>query len=105
MQSLGLFDYVVIYKVTRIMRNRLMRDGALPESCCASPACRDPVRGRGIATGLSGVLQLMPRSSAEWESAIDSERIRDGIQKNAQRCAWRTVAPLLDGTSLRAATW
>lgn len=43
--------------------------------------------GEEIASGSSGVLQLgMLEVLAEWESAIDSERIRDGIQKNAQRC-------------------
>lgn len=43
--------------------------------------------GEEIASGSSGVLQLgMLEVLAEWESAIDSERIRDGIQKNAERC-------------------
>lgn len=43
--------------------------------------------GEEIASGSAGVLQLgMLEVLAEWESAIDSERIIDGIQKNAQRC-------------------
>lgn len=80
-----LFDYVVIYKVTRIMRNRdemallrihLQRDGI--EILYA---------GEQIADGSSGVLQLgMLEVLAEWESAILAERVRDGIRKNAERC-------------------
>lgn len=82
---LGLFDYVVIYKVTRIMRNR--DEMALARIMLRKAGVEILYAGEEIASGSSGVLQLgMLEVLAEWESAIDSERIRDGIQKNAQRC-------------------
>lgn len=82
---LGLFDYVVIYKVTRIMRNR--DEMALARIMLRKSGVEILYAGEEIASGSSGVLQLgMLEVLAEWESAIDSERIRDGIQKNAQRC-------------------
>lgn len=81
----GLFDYVVIYKVTRIMRNR--DEMALARIMLRKAGVEILYAGEEIASGSSGVLQLgMLEVLAEWESAIDSERIRDGIQKNAQRC-------------------
>ena len=81
----GLFDFVVIYKVTRIMRNR--DEMALARIMLRKAGVEILYAGEQIATGSSGVLQLgMLEVLAEWESAIDSERIRDGIQKNAQRC-------------------
>ena len=68
----GLFDYVVIYKVARIMLRR-----SHVEMLYA---------GEDIAGGSSGVLQLgMLEVLAEYESALDGERIRDGIRKNAER--------------------
>lgn len=82
---LGLFDFVVIYKVTRIMRNR--DEMALARIMLRKAGVEILYAGEEIASGSSGVLQLgMLEVLAEWESAIDSERIRDGIQKNAQRC-------------------
>ena len=82
---LGLFDFVVIYKVTRIMRNR--DEMALARIMLRKSGVEILYAGEEIASGSSGVLQLgMLEVLAEWESAIDSERIRDGIQKNAQRC-------------------
>ena len=82
---LGLFDFVVIYKVTRIMRNR--DEMALARLMLRKSGVEILYAGEEIASGSSGVLQLgMLEVLAEWESAIDSERIRDGIQKNAQRC-------------------
>lgn len=81
----GLFDYVVIYKVTRIMRNR--DEMALARIMLRKAGVEILYAGEEIASGSSGVLQLgMLEVLAEWESAIDSERIRDGIQKNAARC-------------------
>lgn len=81
----GLFDFVVIYKVTRIMRNR--DEMALARIMLRKSGVEILYAGEEIAGGSSGVLQLgMLEVLAEWESAIDSERIRDGIQKNAQRC-------------------
>ena len=81
----GLFDYVVIYKVTRIMRNR--DEMSLARIMLRRAGVEILYAGEQIASGSSGVLQLgMLEVLAEWESAIDSERIRDGIQKNAQRC-------------------
>ena len=81
----GLFDYVVIYKVTRIMRNR--DEMALARIMLRKSGVEILYAGEEIASGSSGVLQLgMLEVLAEYESAIDSERIRDGIQKNAERC-------------------
>ncbi len=81
----GLFDYVVIYKVTRIMRNR--DEMALARIMLRKAGIEILYAGEEISSGSSGVLQLgMLEVLAEWESAIDSERIRDGIQKNAERC-------------------
>ena len=83
--KLGLFDFVVIYKVTRIMRNR--DEMALARIMLRKAGVEILYAGEEIASGSSGVLQLgMLEVLAEWESAIDSERIRDGIQKNAARC-------------------
>lgn len=82
---MGLFDFVVIYKVTRIMRNR--DEMSLARIMLRKAGVEILYAGEEIASGSSGVLQLgMLEVLAEWESAIDSERIRDGIQKNAQRC-------------------
>ena len=81
----GLFDFVVIYKVTRIMRNR--DEMALARIMLRKAGVEILYAGEDIASGSSGVLQLgMLEVLAEWESAIDSERIRDGIKKNAERC-------------------
>ena len=82
---LGLFDFVVIYKVPRIMRNR--DEMALTRIMLRKAGVEILYAGEEIASGSAGVLQLgMLEVLAEWESAIDSERIIDGIQKNAQRC-------------------
>ena len=81
----GLFDFVVIYKVPRIMRNR--DEMALARIMLRKVGVEILYAGENIASGSSGVLQLgMLEVLAEWESALDSERIRDGIQKNAARC-------------------
>ena len=81
----GLFDYVVIYKVTRIMRNR--DEMSLARIMLRKAGVEILYAGEDISSGSSGVLQLgMLEVLAEYESALDSERIRDGIQKNAQRC-------------------
>lgn len=82
---LGLFDYVVIYKVPRIMRNR--DEMALTRILLRKAGVEILYAGENIASGSAGVLQLgMLEVLAEWESEVDSERIKDGIQKNAQRC-------------------
>ena len=81
----GLFDYVVIYKVTRIMRNR--DEMSLARIMLRKAGVEILYAGEDISSGSSGVLQLgMLEVLAEYESALDSERIRDGIRKNAQRC-------------------
>ena len=81
----GLFDYVVIYKVTRIMRNRdemallrmmLKRCGV--EIMYSGESIPEDTSGRTLMLGLLEVL-------AEWESDMNSERTRDGIRKNAER--------------------
>lgn len=81
----GLFDYVVIYKVTRIMRNR--DEMSLARIMLRKAGVEILYAGEDISNGSSGVLQLgMLEVLAEYESALDSERIRDGIRKNAERC-------------------
>lgn len=81
----GLFDYVVIYKVTRIMRNR--DEMAMARIMLRRSRVEILYTGEDIAAGSSGVLQLgMLEVLAEYESALDGERIRDGIRKNAERC-------------------
>ena len=83
--KLGSFDFVVIYKVTRIMRNR--DEMALARIMLRKAGVEIPYAGEEIAGGSSGVLQLgMLEVLAEYESAVDGERIRDGIRKNASRC-------------------
>lgn len=78
----GLFEVVVIYKVTRIMRNR--DEMALARRRLAKAGVEILYAGEQIGTGSSGVLQLgLLEVLAEWESAILSERVRDGIKKNA----------------------
>lgn len=80
-----LFDYVVIYKVTRIMRNR--DEMAVARIALKRHRVEILYAGEQIGTGSSGVLQLgMLEVLAEWESAQMSERIRDGVRKNAERC-------------------
>ena len=82
--KLGLFDYVVIYKVTRIMRNR--DEMALARIRLRKAGVEILYAGESLGEGSTRVLNLgMLEVLAEWESAIDSERIRDGINKNAQR--------------------
>lgn len=81
---LGIFDYVVIYKVTRIMRNR--DEMALARIKLRKCGVEILYAGESLGEGSTRVLNLgMLEVLAEWESAIDSERIRDGIQKNAER--------------------
>jgi site-specific DNA recombinase len=81
----GLFDYVVIYKVTRIMRNR--DEMALARIMLRKCGVEILYAGEQIGGGSAGVLQLgMLEVLAEWESAQLAERIRDGIAKNAERC-------------------
>lgn len=81
----GLFDYVVISKVTRIMRNR--DEMALARIMLRKAGVDILYADEQLADGSAGVLQLgMLEVLAEYESALDSERIRDGIQKNARRC-------------------
>ncbi|MBR3326672.1 MAG: recombinase family protein [Atopobiaceae bacterium] len=80
-----LFDYVVIYKVTRIMRNR--DEMAVLRIRLHKAGVEILYAGEQIAGGSSGVLQLgMLEVLAEWESAILSERVKDGIRKNAEMC-------------------
>lgn len=80
-----LFDYVVISKVTRIMRNR--DEMALARIMLRKAGVDILYADEQIPDGSAGVLQLgLLEVLAEYESALDSERIRDGIQKNARRC-------------------
>lgn len=60
--------------------------------------------GETLGHGSTRVLHLgMLEVLAEYESAVDSERIRDGIQKNAER-GWQTGKPATAGISLMATT-
>lgn len=82
--KLGMFDYVVIYKVTRIMRNR--DEMALARIMLRQAGVEILYAGETLGHGSTRVLHLgMLEVLAEYESAVDSERIRDGIQKNAKR--------------------
>lgn len=79
------FDYVVIYKVTRIMRNR--DEMAMLRIMLRKCGVEILYAGESIPQGSSGTLMLgLLEVLAEWESDMDSERIRDGIEKNAKRC-------------------
>ena len=80
-----MFDYVVIYKVTRIMRNR--DEMSFARLVLKKAGVEILYAGEDISEGSAGVLQLgMLEVLAEYESALDGERIRDGIRKNAERC-------------------
>lgn len=80
-----LFDYVIISKVTRIMRNR--DEMALARIMLRKSGVDILYADEQIPDGSAGVLQLgLLEVLAEYESALDSERIRDGIHKNAVRC-------------------
>lgn len=81
----GLFDFVVIYKVARIMRNR--DEMALLRITLRKYGVEILYSGEDIGKGSDGILQLgLKEVLAEWESAQLGERILDGIQKNAEKC-------------------
>lgn len=81
----GLFDFVVIYKVPRIMRNR--DEMAMLRITLRKYGVEILYSGESIGKGSDAILQLgIKEVLAEWESAQLSERINDGIQKNAERC-------------------
>lgn len=80
----GIFDYVVIYKVTRIMRNR--DEMTLARIMLRKSGVEILYAGESLGGGSTRVLQLgMLEVLAEYESALNAERVRDGIQKNAER--------------------
>lgn len=80
----GIFDYVVIYKVTRIMRNR--DEMAVARIMLRKAGVEILYAGESLGGGSTRVLQLgMLEVLAEYESALNAERVRDGIQKNAER--------------------
>ncbi|MBR3385485.1 MAG: recombinase family protein [Atopobiaceae bacterium] len=81
----GLFDHVVIWKVTRIMRNR--DEMSLARLMLRKAGVDILYAGEQITEGSSGVLQLgMLEVLSEYESELTAERIRDGIHKNASNC-------------------
>lgn len=81
---LGAFDVVVIWKVTRIMRNR--DEMALVRLQLKEAGVEIAYAGEQFPDGASGMLLLgMMEVLAEWESAQTAERIRGGIRKNAER--------------------
>lgn len=81
----GLFDHVVIWKVTRIMRNR--DEMSLARLMLRKSGVDILYAGEQVTEGSSGVLQLgMLEVLAEYESELTAERIREGVRKNAERC-------------------
>ena len=79
----GLFDVVVIWKVTRIMRNR--DEMALVRLSLKNAGVDIAYAGEVFPDGSSGLLMLgMLEVLAEWESAQTAERIRGGIKRNAE---------------------
>lgn len=81
----GLFDHVVIWKVTRIMRNR--DEMSLARLMLRKAGVDILYAGEQVAEGSSGVLQLgMLEVLAEWESELIAERIRDGVHASAKSC-------------------
>lgn len=81
----GRMDFVVIYKVTRIMRNR--DEMAMLRVELRKYGVEILYSGEDIGKGSDAVLQLgLKEVLAEWESAQLGERIVDGINKNAERC-------------------
>ena len=81
----GLFDHVVIWKVTRIMRNR--DEMSLARLMLRKAGVDILYAGEQVTEGSSGVLQLgMLEVLAEYESELTAERIRGGVHKNAERC-------------------
>lgn len=81
----GLFDHVVIWKVTRIMRNR--DEMSLARLMLRKAGVDILYAGENVTEGSSGVLQLgMLEVLSEYESELTAERIRDGVRKNAERC-------------------
>lgn len=81
----GRMDFVVIYKVTRIMRNR--DEMAMLRVELRKHGVEILYSGEDIGKGSDAVLQLgLKEVLAEWESAQLGERIVDGINKNAERC-------------------
>lgn len=81
---LGAFDVVVIWKVTRIMRNR--DEMALTRLQLKDAGVEIAYAGESFPEGSSGMLMLgMLEVLAEWESAQTAERIQAGIRKNAER--------------------
>lgn len=80
----GVFDVVVIWKVTRIMRNR--DEMALTRLQLKEAGVDIAYAGESFPEGSSGMLMLgMLEVLAEWESAQTAERIQAGIRKNAER--------------------
>ena len=81
----GLFDHVVIWKVTRIMRNR--DEMSLARLMLRKAGVDILYAGERVTEGSSGILQLgMLEVLAEYESELTAERIRDGVRRNAERC-------------------
>ena len=79
----GLFDVVVIWKVTRIMRNR--DEMAVVRMALKDAGVGIAYAGESFPDGSSGLLMLgMLEVLAEWESAQTAERIRGGIRRNAE---------------------
>lgn len=80
----GIFDFVVIYKVTRIMRNR--DEMAVARIMLRKAGVEILYAGETLGEGSTRIMHLgMLEVLAEYESAVNAERVRDGIAKNAER--------------------
>lgn len=80
----GVFDVVVVWKASRIMRNR--DEMALVRLKLRQLGVEIEYAGESLPEGPSGDLMLaMLEAMAEYESALLGERIRDGMRKSAER--------------------
>lgn len=79
----GCFDVVVVWKVTRIMRNR--DEMAVTRMMLKRRGVSMAYAGEDVPDGSGGTLMLgLLEVLAEYESELTAERIRDGIAKNAK---------------------
>ena len=81
----GLFDVVVVWKATRIMRNR--DEMAMTRFKLKQAGVTIEYAGESLPEGASGELMLaMLEALAEYESALMGERVADGMRKSAEDC-------------------
>lgn len=81
----GSFDVVVVWKATRIMRNR--DEMAMTRFKLKQAGVTIEYAGESLPEGASGELMLaMLEAMAEYESALMGERVADGMRKSAEDC-------------------